>query len=65
MLCSLIADLIVFEAQCGQCLWKIVSDSLNTKNNGRRMVLLCFVEEYWIDVVLLVYQFDCFRGSMW
>jgi hypothetical protein len=58
------ADLIVFEAQCGQCLWKIVSDSLNTKNNGRRMMLLCFVEEQWLNVVLCDRRLNHNRGPM-
>jgi hypothetical protein len=35
MLCSLIADMIAREDQCGKCLWTIVSDLLRKRKNGR------------------------------
>jgi hypothetical protein len=57
-------DLIARDFQCGECLWKWwVNDWIRPR--AVLVILLCFPAEHWIDVVLLVDQFDSTGGTVW
>ncbi len=59
MLCSLWADLIVVEVECGECLRETKKNKRFDEKVG---MLRCFFVEQWQDVVLLVDRSDCSRG---
>ncbi len=60
ILCSLIADFVLVEIKCGECLCVI----LNEVENKMVTMLLYFVLEHWQDIVQLDHQFCCVRGQL-
>ena len=59
MFCSLITDFIPVDVKCGECLCDIMSmEQVEWVEVERDEMLLCFVEEHWLDVLLLDHPFD-------